>query len=89
LTAGIARGLAGGARKTKTHDLPHDRLPGVKTSGGCYKNLLFVNKKKQKNFVNWSAPAVIGALQVAKVFCFFFSKKMLLPFLMGAIIPNG
>jgi len=34
LTAGIARGLAGGARQTKTHDLPHDRLPRVKTSGG-------------------------------------------------------
>ena len=41
------------------------------------KNLLFVNKKKQKSFVNWSAPATEVALQVAKVFCFFFSKKML------------
>jgi len=40
-----------------------------------------VNKKKQKNFVNWSAPAVASAFQVTKVFCFFFSKKMLLPFL--------
>ena len=38
-------------------------------------SLLFVNKKKQKNFVTWSAPAVVGALQVIKVFCFFFSKK--------------
>jgi len=36
-----------------------------------------VNKKKQKNFVNWSAPAEVGVLQVTKVFCFFFSKKML------------
>jgi len=36
-----------------------------------------VNKKKQKNFVTWSVPASVGALQVAKVFCFFFSKKML------------
>jgi len=42
-------------------------------------SLLFVNKKKQKNFVNWSAPVLVGAFQVAKVFCFFFSKKMLLP----------
>jgi len=44
------------------------------------KGLLFVNKKKQKNFVNWSAPALGGALEVPEVFCFFFSKKMLLPF---------
>ena len=43
------------------------------------KNLLFVTEKKQKNFVTWSAPAVVGALQVTEVFCFFFSKKMLPP----------
>jgi len=43
------------------------------------KNLLFVNKKKQKNFVTWSAPAVVSVFQCIKVLCFFFSKKMLLP----------
>jgi len=32
------------------------------------KNLLFVNKMKQNNFVNRSAPAVVGTLQVTKVF---------------------
>jgi len=36
-----------------------------------------MNKKKQKNFVGWSAAAVVSVLQVIKVFCFFFSKKML------------
>jgi len=41
------------------------------------KNLLFVNKKKQKNFATWSAQAAVGVLQLTKVFCFFFSKKML------------
>jgi len=49
----------------------------------------FCEQKEQKNFVTWGSPVLAGALQVAKVFCFFFSKKMLLPFLMGAIIPNG
>ena len=38
------------------------------------KNLLFVNKKKQKNFVNFvlglSAPG-----QLNKSFCFFFQKE--------------
>jgi len=40
-------------------------------------SLLFVNKKKQKNFVTWSATVMTGALHRIKVFCFFFSKKML------------
>jgi alpha-L-arabinofuranosidase len=39
------------------------------------RSLLFVNKKKQKNFVNWSAPAVVGALQVNKSFLLLFFKK--------------
>jgi len=40
-----------------------------------------VNKKKQENFVSRSAPAIAGEFQVTKVFCFFFSKKMLSHFL--------
>jgi len=44
------------------------------------KNLLFVNKKKQKNFVNWSAPAIGGALQrEQKFFASFFQKRCFLP----------
>jgi len=43
----------------------------------CRRSLLFVNKKNQKNFVNWSAPPIVGVLQTPKVFRFFFSKKML------------
>jgi len=53
------------------------------------KSLLFVNKKKQKNFVNWSPPAIVGTLLVAKVFCFFFSKKMLLSSLQPTRDPAG
>jgi len=41
------------------------------------KNLLFVSKKKQKNFVNWSQPAVGVDLQREQKFFAFFSKKML------------
>jgi len=31
---------------------------------GTGKSLLFVNKKKQKNFVNWSAPAAVSGFQI-------------------------
>ena len=34
-----------------------------------------MNKKKQKNFVNWSAPPAVGALQVNKSFLLLFFKK--------------
>jgi len=34
-----------------------------------------VNKKKQKNFVNWSAPTVAGVLQAIKSFLLLFFKK--------------
>ena len=45
------------------------------------KSLLFVNKKKQKNFVNWSAPAVVGALQSEQnFFASFFQKRCFSPF---------
>ena len=42
-------------------------------------SLPFVNKKKQKNFVNWSVSTTDGAPgpNWTKVFCFFLSKKML------------
>jgi len=40
------------------------------------KCLLLVNKKKQKNFVNWSAPASLGAFhQEQKFFASFFQKR--------------
>jgi hypothetical protein len=40
------------------------------------KNLLFVNKKKQKNFILPRALALkVPSPARAKVFCFFFSKK--------------
>jgi len=38
------------------------------------KSLLFVNKKKQKNFVNWSALAA-SAHHFNKSFLLLFSKK--------------
>jgi len=34
-----------------------------------------VNKKKQKNFVTWSAPTLVGAFQVNKSFLLLFFKK--------------
>jgi len=46
------------------------------------KSLLFVNKKKQKNFVNWSAAAVVGAFQSEqKFFASFFQKRGFSPLL--------
>jgi hypothetical protein len=38
-------------------------------------SLLFVNKKKQKNFVNWSTPAAAEALQSIKSFLLLFFKE--------------
>jgi len=44
------------------------------------RSLLFVNKKKQKNFVNWSAPAIGGAFEWdQKFFASFFQKRCFLP----------
>jgi len=44
------------------------------------KNLLFVNKKKQKNFVNWSAPALDAVIQSEqKFFTSFFQKRCFFP----------
>jgi len=41
--------------------------------------LLFVNKKKQKNFYDpWVVAMTVPTPPGAKVFCFFFSKKKLL-----------
>jgi len=34
-----------------------------------------VNKKKQKNFVSWSAPPIVGGFQVNKSFLLLFIKK--------------
>jgi len=34
-----------------------------------------VNKKKQRNFVTWSVPAVGGVFQVNKSFLLLFFKK--------------
>jgi len=46
------------------------------------KVVLFVNKKKQKNFVNWSAPAAVVAFQrEQKFFASFFQKRCFLIFL--------
>jgi len=46
-------------------------------------SLLFVNKKKQQNFVNLELVCAglsnVRSDLIKKVFCFFFSKKMLLP----------
>jgi len=39
LTAGIARGLAGGARKTKTHTSRPNRWSRVKILGGWYETM--------------------------------------------------
>jgi len=48
------------------------------------RSLLFVNKKKQKNFVNLEFVRTgrrnANEVDFIKVFCFFFSKKMLLSF---------
>jgi len=41
-------------------------------------SLLFVNKKKQKNFINWAGAKRHDPMHLSnspKVFCFFFSKK--------------
>jgi len=34
-----------------------------------------VNKKKQKNFVNWSSSALVGAFQLDKRLLLLFFKK--------------
>jgi len=44
------------------------------------KNLLFVNKEKQKTLSPGVSPASAGGFQESKVLCFFFSKRMLLLF---------
>jgi hypothetical protein len=41
-------------------------------------NLLFVNKKKQKNFVRLGRCETPHRPVGVKVFCFFFSKKKIL-----------
>jgi hypothetical protein len=41
--------------------------------------LLFLKKKKQKNFVHWCCRGGATELLWVKVFCFFFSKKKRLP----------
>jgi len=58
---------------------------------GRRKNLLFVNKKKQKNFVTWSAPTVAGAFQSEqKFFASFFQKRCFLPTLaIAAAVLSG
>jgi hypothetical protein len=43
------------------------------------KNLLFVNKKKQKTFPVGIRLSRARRVQVGKVFWFFFSKKNMLP----------
>jgi hypothetical protein len=58
------------------------------------KSLLFVNKKKQKNFLSLCVDAETPALPRAgskrvKVFWFFFSKKELLAFLSLALSCAG
>ena len=53
------------------------------------KVLLFVNKKKQKNFVNWSAPAEVGALhREQKFFASFFQKRCFLSLLQPTDFPH-
>jgi hypothetical protein len=44
------------------------------------KNLLFLKKKKQKDFYSFALRAVVSSgSKVGKVFWFFFSKKNMLP----------
>ncbi len=57
------------------------------------KSLLFVNKKKQKNFIRWSRLYPLHGAMSQKFFCFFFSKKrrLFLPlalFLLSAQAPQ-
>jgi len=63
--------------------ISHAGRGGSPTRGrGKEKNLLFVNKKKQKNFINFVNCELSqdkhGTNRI-KVFCFFFSKKKTLP----------
>jgi hypothetical protein len=39
------------------------------------KILLFVNKKKQKNFIRWQPALSTTGSHMKKFFCFFFFKK--------------
>jgi hypothetical protein len=39
------------------------------------KNLLFVNKKKQKNFIHWQPALSPTGSHMKKIFASFFSKK--------------
>ncbi len=43
--------------------------------GSVEERVFFSEEKNQKTFANWAEPTRISPVQVAKVFCFFFSKK--------------
>ena len=55
--------------------LPSGKMASKINRLSCRKKLLLVNKKKQKNFVNGSAPAGVGAFQSDKSFLLLFFKK--------------